>query len=255
MKQTMPGTVPVRHAASHQPRSAPMALLLAAVVVVACWPQPAGALNLMTDTVLACCAQDTLLMTNQTSDTLTIDSIAARALALHTSALVLNSRVVVRVSPLGLILSNTQFHCRGDSVGDSLAWTSFSGPSRVPPTYAVWVQSPRLDAPSPPTAKRLNATAGDTMAVMLTFHSTSGDDSVVFFNGQASKAVTTGIRAALRQVQAPAVGPAADREFYTIRGERLPSGASSAAQRPATMLVVRQGHGGAAGVVVTTAGR
>jgi hypothetical protein len=79
------------------------------------------------------------------------------------------------------------------------------------------------------------------MAVMVTFHSGSGDDSVVFFNGNAGKACTTSVRESPTPRQPHAMSPAAGTlEEYTIRGERLAGGAFAAVPRSTAMLVVRK---------------
>jgi hypothetical protein len=253
MKRILLGAVAHLYATACQPRRTPLTLLFAATVVMTCCIQPSSALQFVTDTVQSYWYPDTLLMTNMTQDTLTIDSITGRVLVLHTSLYELAGAVLVR-NPSGPGGSNISFGC-GDRAGDSLACVCGSGPSRIPPAYNVWLQSPILDAPPCPNAKRLNAAQTDTMAVMVTFHSGSGDDSVVFINTDARKACFLGVRESPTQRRPPAMSLVVSTlEAYTIRGERVHGRASATAPRSTAMLVVRQGHGGAASTAVMVPG-
>jgi len=174
------------------------------------------ALTFGVDTVLACCGRDTLLTVNSTPDPLTVDSVTGRIVVLHTSRFVLTGALWV-TSPSGPGGSNKSF----SGLGDSLTWSSgIHTPiaSLVPATYRVTVQSPSLDAPFPLT-KRLAAAGTDTMAVMVTFHSSSGNDSVLFLNTQANKVAISGVEPSARGLRQDNPHLSATDGTFTIRGE------------------------------------
>jgi hypothetical protein len=187
------------------------------------------ALQFDIDTVDATYLRDTLLMTNQTADTVLVDSFSLRVVVLNTFRFGCGGAMMVRHFFNGPILSNISLAGGGDSVGDSVVLWSVTNPSSIPPDYQVWVQMPYLNAPGCP-AKRQETAGTDTMAVVVTFYSESGDDSVLFVNTQADKACPiSGVRSRQRPPrEGDPRASGSNRPTFAIRGERRVSMATAA---------------------------